>query len=137
MNKAIIARVTAHIHAPIDKVWRALIDPDMIEQYMFGAKVTSDWKEGSPISWKGEFNGKPYEDTGTVLRINEPNTLRYSHRSGGDPTKEHTVEIQLTESGDTTDLVLRQDNNPTTAARQESEKNWHAMIDGLKKVLET
>jgi hypothetical protein len=31
-----------------------MTNPEIIKQYMFGTNVISDWKEGSPIVWKGE-----------------------------------------------------------------------------------
>jgi hypothetical protein len=52
MEKAIVAHATATISAPIAKVWDALVNPETIKQYMFGAEVVSDWNQGSPIAWK-------------------------------------------------------------------------------------
>ncbi len=73
------ARAATTIHAPIDRVWDALIDPAAIKQYMFGTNVTSDFKEGSPIAWKGEWQGKKYEDKGAILKIKPEQMLRYTH----------------------------------------------------------
>jgi uncharacterized protein YndB with AHSA1/START domain len=42
-----IARATVRINAPTERVWNALVDPNAIKQYMFGAQVHSDWQEGS------------------------------------------------------------------------------------------
>ena len=64
-----IARAATTIKTSADKVWNALTDPEMIKKYMFGATVISDWKEGSKITWKGEWEGKPYEDKGKILRF--------------------------------------------------------------------
>ena len=50
----LIARSSLIIAAPADKVWQALVTPAAIKEYMFGTTVISDWKEGSPIVWKGE-----------------------------------------------------------------------------------
>ena len=61
------AKAELSIGAPVGEVWKALTTPDMIKKYMFGATVLSDWKEGSLIVWKGEWNGKPFEDRGKVL----------------------------------------------------------------------
>ena len=48
-------------------VWKALTDPALIGKYMLGAQVETDWKPGSPIVWKGEYEGKRYEDKGEIL----------------------------------------------------------------------
>lgn len=141
MSKQTIARASTLIDAPIAKVWEALVTPAIIERYMFGATVTSDWKEGSPITWKGEWKGKSYEDKGVILRFQPNRTLSYSHYSplSGLPDKPenyHTVTIELDEAARGTRVTLIQDNNSTDEAREHSEENWNTMLDGLKTLLE-
>jgi len=136
-----IAKAAITIDAPAAKVWQALVDPDAIQQYMFGTNVTTDWREGSPIVWKGEWQGKSYEDKGVLLEVKPERTLKYSHFSplSGLPDKPesyHTVTIELSGKGDQTEVSLSQDNNPTEEAREHSEKNWETMLAGLKKYLE-
>jgi len=137
-----IAQASTTIHAAAADVWDALIDPDKIREYMFGTNVQSDWKEGSAITWKGEWQGRPYEDKGRILKI-EPNRLiQYSHFSPltGEPDipeNYHNVTIELSANGDSTNVTLSQTNNPTEEAKQHSEKNWSMMLDGLKKILES
>ena len=137
-----IAKVSTTVRAPPERVWRALTEPEQIKRYMFGAEVSSSWKAGSPITWKGEWKGKPYQDKGTILEIEPSERLRYSHYSpltGQPDTPEnyHRVTIELSGSQDATTVTLSQDNNPTDEARAHSEKNWSTMLDGLKKVLES
>jgi uncharacterized protein YndB with AHSA1/START domain len=62
-------------------VWDALANPDVIKQYMFGANVVSDWREGSPIIWQGEWQGGKYEDKGVVLKLAPERTIQYTHFS--------------------------------------------------------
>lgn len=127
------AKASTTINAPADKVWQALIDPAAIKQYMFGTTVTSDWREGSPITWKGEFNGKPYEDHGTIKKVDAPRRLEYSHASGNDS---HDIIITLAPDGNATRVDLSQTNNATADARKESEKNWGMMLSSMKQMLE-
>ncbi|MEO8381272.1 MAG: SRPBCC family protein [Acidobacteriota bacterium] len=141
MEKDHVAEATATIAAPADQIWDALVNPAKIKQYMFGTDVVSEWKEGSPISWKGEWKGKAYEDKGQILRLIPGRTLQYSHFSplaGLPDTLEnyHTVTIDLTPNGTHTKVTLTQDKNPTEEARQHSEKNWSTMLEGLKKLVE-
>jgi uncharacterized protein YndB with AHSA1/START domain len=65
MPKNIIARTSLSIAAPAARVWDALVNPQLIKQYMFGTTAVSDWQQGSPIIWRGEWKGKPYEDNTT------------------------------------------------------------------------
>ena len=141
MDKSIIARASITINAPISKVWNALVDPKAIKQYMFGTNVVSGWKVGSPIVWKGEWQGKSFEDKGVILQLQPERMLQYSHFSpvSGLPDKPdsyHTVTIELSGGGKETHISLAQDNNTTEEARMHSEKNWEIMLNGLKKFLE-
>ena len=137
----VIARASVTVGAPVAKVWDALVNPKTIKQYMFGTTVVSDWKQGSPITWKGEWKGKAYEDKGTILKIQPRRLLQYSHYSPlsglpDTPENHHTVTIELSEEGAQTRVSLAQDHNDSEEARQHSEQNWRMMLDGLKKVVE-
>lgn len=137
MKRELIAKTSTVINAPVSEVWNALVDPEMIRQYMFGANVVSDWNEGGPIVWKGEWQGKAYEDKGVILKIEPGRVLQYSHfspLSGLPDTPEyyHTVTIELSGEGSRTIVSLSQDNNLTEQARGHSEKNWEMMLAGLK-----
>jgi uncharacterized protein YndB with AHSA1/START domain len=142
MPTDLIAEASTTIHAPIAQVWDALVDPEAIKKYMFGTTVSSEWKKGSPITWKGEWKGKAYEDKGTIVEIVPERRLRYTHFSplGGlpdVPDNYHEVTIDLEPEGDVVRVTLAQDNNPTEEARRHSQQNWTAMLDGLKKLLES
>src|SRR5512137_298336 len=77
MNKTHIATATITVNAPTSRVWEALTKPDLIKQYLFGTEVTTDWRVGSPITYKGIWEGKAYEDKGKVLQV-EPGKLLVS-----------------------------------------------------------
>ena len=141
MENKLIAKATTTINASAEKVWDALINPATIRKYMFGTTVTSDFKVGSPITWKGEWKGKAYEDKGRILEAAPQKRLRYSHFSGmsglpDKPENYHNVTVDLSSKGSQTLVTLSQDNNATEEVRQESQKNWEMMLSGLKKVLE-
>ena len=126
----------------MSRVWEALVNPDAIRQYMFGTTVSSDWRVGSAITWSGEWQGRRYEDKGTLLRVAPNKVLEYTHFSPlsglpDEPENYHTVTIELEDLGSHTAVKLTQDNNATEEARRHSEKNWAAMLDGLKKFLES
>ena len=141
MDNDLIARASVAISAPVAKVWEALVDADAINQYMFGTNVVTDWREGSPILWRGEWQGKTYEDKGVILQLKPEQRLQYSHFSPlsghpDQPENYHTVTIELSGEGSQTLVTLTQDNNATEEERKHSEKNWGMMLAGLKKFLE-
>jgi uncharacterized protein YndB with AHSA1/START domain len=140
-TKGLVANASITINASVGKVWDAFVNPDTIKQYMFGTTVVSDWKEGSPIVWKGNWQGKPYEDKGVILNLKQGQILRYSHFSplAGQPDvpeNYHRVSVELSGDEQRTTISLSQDNNATEDEREHSEKNWKMMLEGLKGFLE-
>jgi uncharacterized protein YndB with AHSA1/START domain len=136
-----VATVETDISAPRSAVWRALTDPDEIEKYMFGSRVETDWKPGSRITWKGEYEGKRYEDKGEVLKVERGRLLELTHFSplSGDedvPENYHTLVYELEESDGKTHISLSQDNNRSEEAAEHSRANWDRMLSGLKEVVE-
>ena len=138
----IIARAAVTIDAPAARVWDALTNPDVIKQYMFGTNVVSDWREGSPIVWQGEWQGRKYEDKGVILKLAPERTIQYSHfsplsRLPDTPENYHIVTVELAPQGAQTRITLSQDRNATEEEREHSEQNWRMMLQGLKQLLET
>ena len=136
-----IATAAITIDASLARVWDGLVSPNVVKKYMAGATVVTDWKEGSPIVWKGEWKGKPFEDKGTVLQVAPERHLKYSHYSplSGEPDKPdsyHTVTIDLSKQDDGVLVALSQDKNPSEEAQTHSEQNWKTMLEGLKKAIE-
>ncbi len=142
------ARVTTLIDAPATKVWSALTDPDAIAEYYLGATVKTDWTVGHPITWSGEWKGKPYEDKGEILACEPERELSYSHWSAmsgaeDDPENYHRVTLHLDGTGEgQTRVTLTQSNLDGTVSeedrehRDDYEQNWSTMLAGLKQVAE-
>jgi len=141
MNEKFIAKATTTINAPASKVWDALTKPELIKQYMFGTDVISDWKVGSPITYRGEWQGKTFEDKGKVLEVKREESLVSTHWSPlsgvpDSPENYHTVAYHLLEKDGKTEVSITQDNNANEEEKAESEKNWKQMLEGLKNLLE-
>ena len=112
-----VATAETEIDASPAKVWAALTDPDQIKEYMFGSQVVTDWKEGSPIIWKGEYEGRKYEDKGSIVEIEPERRLKVTHfspLSGQEdrPENYHTLVYELEERAGSTHISLTQDNKP-------------------------
>ena len=127
----LIAKATTTINALRSDIWDALTTPESIKQYMFGTDVTSKFYEGSPIVWRGEWQGKVYEDKGKVMKVDPGRVFQFSHYSPlsglpDRPDNYHIVTIELIDKGGEVKVVLTQDKNLTEEARQHSEKNWRA-----------
>lgn len=137
MNANLEAKSSITVAAPGKDVWAALMDPAAIEQYMFGAQVTTDWREGSSITWRGEWQGRPFEDKGVIVTVEPEELLRYSHTSGtGSAQQTHTVSIYLASDGVHTRVDLTQDGNLSELERAHAQKNWDMMLAKLKDYVE-
>ena len=138
----LVATAETDIRATPEQVWRALTDPKKIEKYMFGSQVQTDWRPGSPITWKGEYEGKQFEDKGEILECEPGQVLQMTHFSpltGQEdaPENYHTVTYRLSELDGGTHVTVSQDNNSTMDELRHSTTNWQSMLDGLKKVVES
>jgi len=142
MTEKFVAEKRITINASVDAVWQALTDPALVKQYLHGTNMETNWKVGSPITWKGEWKGKAYEDKGTVLAVEPKKLLKNTHWSpmGGSedkPENYHTVTYELAEREGKTILTLKQDNNASQEeADTMAEKNWGPVLEGLKAVAE-
>jgi uncharacterized protein YndB with AHSA1/START domain len=135
------ASATVTVDAPAHQVWRGLTDPALIAEYMFGSQVVTDWQVGSPIVWKGEYEGRAYEDKGEVLEVEPDRRLSVTHFSpmtGQEdvPGNYHRVTYELSEDGGRTLLRLTQDNAGSEEEAAHSAENWRTMLDGLKRAVE-
>ncbi|MFT4264165.1 MAG: SRPBCC family protein [Nocardioides sp.] len=137
-----IATAEVEISASPATVWDALTTPDLIKDYFFGATVETDWQPGSPITWSGEYDGKGYQDKGEILAVEPGKSLRMTHFSPlsgqpDEPGSYHELDFTITDEGDSVKVVLEQDNNPDEEAAGHAQENWQAMLDGLKKLVES
>ena len=140
-GKGLTSAASTTIEAPITRVWDALVNPAIVKEYMFGADVVSDWRVGSPIVWKGDYQGKKYEDKGIILKLDPGRVLQYTHYSPltgkpDVPDNYHTVTIELSCRDTGTTVTLSQDNNSDEEARAHTAEFWQGMLGTLKALLE-
>ena len=137
-----IARAEVVVDAKPNAVWDALTDPEQVRSWMVGTTVTTDWQVGSPITWQGKMNGKPYEDKGEVLEAEAPSRLSMTHYSplmGQEdrPENYHTVTYTLTPTRDgRTTLALEQDGNESAEQAEQFSQNWQGMLESLRQTVE-
>lgn len=125
-----IATAELDIRAPIAEVWAALTDTDRLGEIMFGSTVETDWA----IGYRGEWEGRPFEDRGTVLKLTEPTVIRLSHQAAGSE-EPHEVRYDLRELGPATHVTLTQDGNATVEAAEHAAANWQATLESLQRVV--
>jgi uncharacterized protein YndB with AHSA1/START domain len=133
MSHPLIVKSTIRIHAQAEKVWKALTDPAETKKYMFGCEALSDWKEGSPLIWKGNFNGVELVAVkGAILKIQPGKSLVYTAIDPNSPIPDLpenylTVSYDLEEEDGQILLTATQGDYSTVA---DGEKRYQHTVDG-------
>ncbi|VXB18633.1 Activator of Hsp90 ATPase 1 family protein [Arthrobacter sp. 9V] len=130
------------VAATPEEVWVALTDPALIRKYFLGTNVTTTWRVGDPITYEGEYNGKPYQDSGTILAFDPPKLLKTTHYSPASglpdaPENHHTVEYRVTEESGGTTVTISQGNNSSQEEVDQSTATWQVVLQNLKEFLES
>jgi uncharacterized protein YndB with AHSA1/START domain len=141
MERKHVSRASIDIEAPRAEVWDALVDPATVRRYFFGAMVRTDWKEGSPITFTGEFHGTAYHEKGTILQYLPERLLQYSHWSDLEQLpdlpenyRNWTFRIDLGDPGVV--LSVTEDNIPNETKRARSDEFWSGVLSTIKGIAE-
>ena len=149
MSQPLIVKSSVSIHASAARVWDTLTNPQQTKKYMFGCEAISDWKPGSPLIWKGVFNGvEMVAVKGNIVSIVPNKSLVYTVIDPNNPNIPDipenylTVTCDLDEEGDQTLLTVSQGDYSTVAegpARYEDTRKggWDSIMDQIKAVAES
>lgn len=131
MSQPLTVTSTITILAPAARVWDALTNPEMTKKYMFGCEALSDWKPGSPLLWKGHFNGlEMVAVKGRVVKIEPGKFLAYTTIDPNNPAVPDLPENYLTVTYD-----LSEQNGQTLLAV--SQGDYSTVAEGNKRYEET
>jgi uncharacterized protein YndB with AHSA1/START domain len=149
MSHPLIVKSIITIQAPADKVWDALVNPAQTKKYMFGCEALSDWKEGSPLIWKGNFDGVELVAVkGSIVKIRPGKFLAYTAIDPNNPNMPDlpenylTVTYELSEEGGQTLLTATQGDYNTVADGDNRYKHtmdgggWDPILVEIKKLVE-
>jgi len=133
---------TVTIKAPLPKVWDAITKPEIVKQYFFGTNLVTDWQVGSPLFFRGEWQGKTYEDRGTVLAFEPMGTLAFNYWSAfsgkeDKPELRQIIRYGVEEADGGVRVTVRQSNVESQAIADHSAENWRGVLASMKKLLET
>jgi uncharacterized protein YndB with AHSA1/START domain len=141
MTEKYVAISTIAIQAPPSRVWSVITDPESVGELFFGSEVITDWTVGGPIIWRGEWEGKPFEDKGEIIAFEPDRRLETTHFSPltgqpDVPENYHTLTWTLEPAGTQTVLTLMQDNNDSPAAAEHSKGMWDMLVATVKDIAE-
>jgi uncharacterized protein YndB with AHSA1/START domain len=142
MNHQLQLKKTIEITASLMDVWDALTDRETIKKYFFGTEAISDWEEGSTLVFRGELDGKSYEDKGNILEAIPGELLEYDYWSGfsgleDKPENYSRVTYILEQTVDGTILNLKQKGFAGEEALAHADGGWTMVLQNLKELLES
>jgi len=135
-----ISRIT--INATLNKVWDTLTKPELVKCWQYGSDLETNWKIGSPIRFRAEWEGKVFEQWGKVLEVRKNELIKYSlyaPRPGikDKPENYFIMSYVLSfENGQTHLEILQEDPRPG-AVQEEPQGEENPVLKQLKHVAET
>jgi uncharacterized protein YndB with AHSA1/START domain len=135
------ATASVTVSAPLAKVWEGITVPSEVKKYFFGTDLVTTWEPGTPVLFKGEWQGKAYEDKGTVLAFEPQKRLKFDYFSAmsgkeDKPENYQVIAYDLAETPSGVTVTITQDNAPTQEAADHSAGNWKTVLEGMKKLVE-
>lgn len=150
MANELLVTSSITIDAPIATVWNALTNPEQTKIYMFGCEAISDWNVGSPLLWKGVWEGNEMVFVkGNVVQIEPETLLAYTTFDPNGtiediPENYLTVTYRLSEVNGQTHFVVTQGDYNTVAEgeRRYNEaynggEGWNPILFAIKQLVET
>lgn len=128
------------INATAEKVWDFLTEPDLVKLWQYGSEIYTDWKTGSSIRFKSEWEGKTYEQWGNIIEVEPYSLIKYTlfAPSAGvedKPENYFTMTYQLSENkGITTLKIIKEDNRLQVNSDDKSEED--SVLTDLKNLVE-
>src|SRR3954464_1908195 len=133
---------TVKILAPATKVWLALTSPGLVKQWQDGSDLQTTWEVGTSIVFRNEWDGRVFEQKGTVLEFSPESRLKYSlfvPRPDLQEIPEHYffMTYELAERDGTTSLLVRQDDpRPAPPTESSAGDDGPVVLSGLKGLVE-
>lgn len=95
VNDLVVTR-SILLKATPERVWEALTHPGMTRQYLYNCEVQSDWRRGSKLLWKGNYQGQEINGEGEILDLIPGRLIKYSgfdRLVEGDTSREGNIYI--------------------------------------------
>ncbi len=133
---------TIVLNAPKEKVWNSLTKPELVKQWQYGSDLITDWKTGSEIRFRNEWEGQVFEQWGTVLEVVPNEKIKYSlffPRPGLEDKPENyfIMSYILSEENQKTKLEIIQDDNRPGAVQEKPQGDENPILQGLKALVES
>jgi len=128
-----------YIRTTPERLWEAIVDPEIRRKYNFGAAVDSEWTVGAPLTM-GAPNAPGLLGEGEVLEVDPPRRLVHTMTAlWSDDVKSEgasRVTWEIEPVGDSCHLTVTHD-QLREGANEQIFGGWPMILSGLKTWLET
>ena len=141
MSKEIAYTYQIYIGAPADKVWNGIVDGEMTKHYVYGTRLESKFKKGSPYAYVGDGGFKVVD--GEILAIEPKKRLvmtwkaHWDESVANDSPSRVTYELSSASPSTTKIHIVHDGFDGETATYSGSVEGWPLMMSSLKSLLET
>ncbi|HEV2887978.1 MAG TPA: SRPBCC domain-containing protein [Jatrophihabitans sp.] len=130
----------AYVLATPERIWQALTDPSLTEQYFFGTSVESDFNHQAPIRYRNAQGG--VDADGEIVEASENLRLAYTFRPAWSPSMEDvepgTVSWEIEPSGEMSKVTLTHNGfDFSSPGAEQVHAGWVLTLSSLKTLLET
>jgi uncharacterized protein YndB with AHSA1/START domain len=139
----VVAHVTRHFDAPIERVFDAWLTCSMIERWMFGpavrdeeiVRLSIDPRVGGAFSFVVEREGEEIDHLGKYLEIDRPRRLAFTWVVVGEKAGSR-VTVDIAPQGAACELTLAHEMHPDWAEFVgRTEEAWQKMLEALAAAL--
>ena len=145
MNEDLVVCGSIEVNADAAKVWKALTDPSIIKDYLYGTDTITNWKVGSEVIFQGVYgeNGEhSYRDKGMVMENVPLERLSYTYWSAfsgleDKPENYSLVTYTLVPIGaGITEFTWTQEGYANQEGYEHAKSGMPAFLDQIKTIME-
>ena len=130
-----------HLNASANKIWEVLTNPVYVKKWQFGSDLLTDWKAGSDIRFKTEWEGQVFEQWGKILEIIPNKLIRYTLFAPrpdieDKPENYFIMSYILTHEANHIRLEIIQEDNRPGAIQEPLQGEENPIMAGLKALIE-
>lgn len=132
---------TILLNSSIDKVWDALTQPALVKKWQYGSELITDWKVGSEIRFRNEWEGQIFEQWGKILEVIPNKKIKYSlffprPELEDKPENYFIMSYILSEESNKIKLEIFQEDNRPGAVQEEPQGDENPILQALKALIE-
>ncbi|NOU18052.1 MAG: SRPBCC domain-containing protein [Bacteroidales bacterium] len=133
---------TISLNAPVNKIWDALTKPELVKQWQYGSDLITDWKVGSGIRFRSEWEGQIFEQWGKILEVTPYKLIRYSLFAPRPdlediPANNFVMNYILTEEKNSIRLDIVQEDSRPGAVQEAPQGEENPVMGALKALIES